>query len=84
MITPRKLTVLTAKHAALPNVAMRPPAITGPTIRERLKTEELSAMALTRSSRPTISIMNDWRIGTSKALNVPRTDGQSHDPANAI
>jgi hypothetical protein len=71
-ITARKLAVFSAKQAVLPNVASKAPAMTGPTIRVMLKMEELSAMALPRSSRPTISIMNAWRIGTSKATQVPR------------
>ena len=72
MITARKLVALAKKQAARPTAAIRAAAITGPMIRERLKTDELSAIALSRSSLPTISITNDWRKGTSKAESVPR------------
>jgi len=36
-----------------------------------LKIEELSAIALGRSSGPTICTMKAWRAGTSKALTSP-------------
>ena len=43
----------------------------GPTTREALNMEEFSAMAFIRSARPTISTMNDWRAGISKAFTTP-------------
>ena len=48
------------------------PATAGPTTREALNIAELRAMALIRSSLPTISMMNAWRAGMSKALTTPR------------
>ena len=43
----------------------------GPTTREALNMEEFSAMAFIRSARPTMSTMNAWRAGISKALTAP-------------
>jgi hypothetical protein len=47
------------------------PATAGPTVRAALKIEALRAIALSRSSRPTISTVNDWRTGASKAFTTP-------------
>ena len=60
------------KHQPSPTAATSRPAIAGPTTRAPLTIEELSAIALLRSSRPTISTTNDWRAGMSKALTMPR------------
>ncbi len=43
----------------------------GPTMRALLKVMEFSAMALGRSSLPTISTANACRAGPSKALTTP-------------
>ena len=43
----------------------------GPATRAPLNIEELSAIAFSKSSRPTISIRNDCRAGTSNAFTVP-------------
>ena len=51
---------------------MSTPAIDGPSRRAPLTIDELSAMALGRSSRAsTISTTNAWRAGVSKALMSP-------------
>ena len=44
----------------------------GPMTRAPLKSDEFSAMAFIKSSLPTISTMNDCRMGMSKALAMPR------------
>ena len=62
---------MTRKQAAVPAVATITPAIAGPMTRAALKVREFSAMALSRSSRPTISTTNDWRAGMSSAFAVP-------------
>ena len=54
-----------------PTRAIRIPATGGPTTRARLNIMELSEMAWRKSSRPTISTVMPWRIGTSKALIRP-------------
>ena len=43
----------------------------GPIKRVALNADEFSAMALARSSFPTISTKKDWRAGMSKAVAVP-------------
>ena len=55
------------------------PAIAGPTTRDALNIDELSAMAFIRSARPTISTMKDWRAGMSNALTTPEQGGESED-----
>jgi hypothetical protein len=45
--------------------------VPAPATRAPLKAVELSAMALGKSSRPTISTFIDWRIGISKAFTAP-------------
>ncbi len=62
---------MTRKQAAVPAVATITPATAGPMTRAALKVSEFSAMALSRSSRPTISTTNDWRAGMSSAFAVP-------------
>ncbi len=52
----------------------------GPMTRARLKPPELSAIASPRSSFTTSSTMNDWRVGTSKALIVPLAIDNSSKP----
>ena len=44
----------------------------GPTMRVPLKTLLFSATALVTSSWPTISTVNDCRMGMSNALTMPR------------
>src|ERR1035441_5091719 len=70
-ITARKLTPLTKKHHPSPMPATSRPAMAGPTTRDALNMEELSAMAFIRSRLPTISTMKDWRAGISKEFAVP-------------
>ena len=43
----------------------------GPTMRARLKPPELSAIASSRSSVPTRSMISDCRAGISNAASVP-------------
>ena len=50
---------------------MSTPAIDGPITAAPLKTDEFSAIAFIRSWRPTISMRNDCRAGTSNRLIVP-------------
>src|SRR6266540_2675418 len=71
-ITARKLTPFSRKHAPTPSAPISTPATAGPTTRAALKSEELSAIAFMRSSFPTSSTTNDWRVGMSKALTTPR------------
>ena len=54
------------------NTPMVRPATAGPTIRAALKIAEFRATALPMSSRPTISMTNDWRVGMSMAWVQPR------------
>jgi hypothetical protein len=70
-MTGRKLSALRKKAGAMPHCAMRTPASAGPTMRAPLNMPELSAMALVRSALPTISTMNDWRVGMSTVLATP-------------
>ena len=53
------------------------PATAGPTRRAPLTIDEFSAIALTRSSAPTISTMNDWRAGISNALTTPSSEAST-------
>src|SRR6185437_1853697 len=62
---------LSAKHHLGPSVPMTIAAIDGPMTRAKLKPAELSAIASTRSSRPTSSTMKLCRAGISNALIVP-------------
>ena len=61
------------KLAASPARSMMSAAIAGPTIRAMLKTTELSAEALSKSSAPTMSKISDCRTGRSSALMRPAT-----------
>ncbi len=69
--TARKLAALTKKQTAGPAAASSMPAKAGPNTRDRLKADELSAMALMRCSRPARSPRNAWRTGISNALIRP-------------
>ena len=71
-----------AKHHPSPTAAMSTPAIDGPSRRAPLTIDELSAMALGRSSRSsTISTTNACRAGMSKALMSPcKTLEREHVP----
>ncbi len=62
---------LTAKAGATPKLAMTRPPAAGPTIRAPWNAAELSATALTTSSRPTVSIMNDCRTTLKSVLATP-------------
>ena len=52
-MTGTKLNAFSAKHAPTPTVAIRTPAIAGPTMRVALFKLALSAIALGNSERPT-------------------------------
>ena len=70
----------------MPITLIRTPAIAGPTTRAPLKIIELSAIALGKSSRPTISTTKVWRAGMSKAVTRPLKRGQNDhvlDPHHA-
>ncbi len=71
MITARELTPFKKKHQPSPIHAIAKPAIAGPTTRAPLKMEELSAMALGKSSFPTICTKKACRMGTSNAFTIP-------------
>src|SRR5712692_5149995 len=62
---------LARKQMVTPTAAMITPATDGPTTAAPLKTDELRAIAFMRSCRPTISMTNAWRDGTSKRLMTP-------------
>ena len=55
----------------MPTVAIRIPAIAGPTRRAALNAALLRAIALGTASPPTISVTNDWRVGLSIAVTQP-------------
>ena len=59
------------KHIAAPTALINNPATDGPTTRAPLTIELLSEIALSKSSRLVISIMNAWRAGMSKAIASP-------------
>ena len=67
-----KLSPFTAKHAAVPAVAMINPASKGPITLVRLKVREFSAIADGSTSRGTISETSEWRAGWLKATIAPR------------
>jgi hypothetical protein len=50
---------------------MTTPAMAGPTMREPLKSPELSATAFGSSRGPTIWNVSDWRPGASNARAMP-------------
>ena len=58
---------------------MSRPASAGPTMRAVLNVAELMATALGRSSRPTISTTNAWRVGMSTALLKPSRRASTED-----
>ena len=60
------------KHQPSPTEATSTPATAGPSMRAALTIDEFSAMALGKSSRVTISMTNDCRVGMSKAFTTPR------------
>ena len=63
---------LRMKHHPSPTAATRTPATAGPSMRAAFTIDELSAIALGRSSRVTISMTNDCRVGMSNAFTTPR------------
>src|SRR2546427_12876832 len=67
----RNETAFNAKHQPGPTAAYTNPARGGPTTRLALKTGELSATALLRSSRGTSEGSIDCRPGGSNAITVP-------------
>ena len=70
-MTARKLTPFKKKQVPIPSHAISNPAAAGPSIRALLNIIELSAIALARSSYPTISTTNDCRPGMSNDPMVP-------------
>ncbi len=60
-----------------PAAPINTPATAGPTIRAALNIDELSAIAVIRSSRRTSSTMNAWRPGMSNALTMPNSTASS-------
>src|SRR6266550_4751737 len=70
-ITGTKLIVLIRKSGATPRKAMMRPPSPGPTTRAILKTDEFKAMALGKSSRPTISTTKACLVGISNELVRP-------------
>jgi hypothetical protein len=70
-MTARNDRPLKKKHQPSPTVASSSPPSAGPMMRAPLNIIELRAMALVRSSRPTISTVKAWRAGASKALTKP-------------
>src|SRR5437870_168313 len=62
---------LTAKAGATPTLAMTRPPAAGPTILAPWNAAELSATALTTSSRPTVSLTNDCRTTLKSVLARP-------------
>ena len=70
-MTAKKLSPFKKKHQPSPIHAIANPAIAGPTTLAPLKMEEFKAIALGRSSFPTICTKNACRMGTSKAFTMP-------------
>ena len=65
------MSALIAKQGTTPTVAIRMPAIAGPTIRAICTITLLRLTALTTRSEPTISITKLCRVGLSIALTEP-------------
>ncbi|GAB2663161.1 hypothetical protein GCM10027169_27010 [Gordonia jinhuaensis] len=61
----------------VPTSVISTPAIAGPTILARLKIIELRATALGNWSLPTISMVNDCRIGASTADTQPTASARA-------
>jgi len=68
----------------MPFVPINTPAIAGPITRAALNSDEFSAIAFIRSSLPTISTMNDCRMGMSNALAMPRIVARTRTCQTAI
>src|SRR6266545_5996683 len=62
---------LTMITGPVPNQWISRPARPGPISRAALNEAEFSPTAFGRSSRPTISTTNDWRVGASNAVPTP-------------
>ena len=58
--------------------AIRKPDKAGPTKRPALKLAEFRLTALAISECPTISEVNDWRIGASKAEEIPNVNAKKN------
>ena len=72
MISARKVSAFSAKHAASDKAASSAPAIGGPIKRPLLNSMAFSASALGKSSRrPTKLPISDCRNGVSKLLSTP-------------
>ena len=59
------------KHSPSPMAATITPPSAGPTVRVKLNSIALKAIAWRRSSRPTMSTVKDCRVGTSIAVMMP-------------
>ena len=70
-ITPANDTALITKHQPMPTVAMRMPAIDGPTMRAEVNTALLRLTAFVTSPCSTSSGTNERRAGLSNAFAVP-------------
>ena len=70
--TGRKLTALMVKHQATPTVAIRMPAMAGPSVRAIVLAEEFRLTALLRSRSGTRSRMMVRLSGLSMANTIPR------------
>ncbi len=70
--TGRNVAALTVKASPSPTATTSRPATAGPAVRATLNIVELRAMALVRSSLPTISTTNACRAGTSSARPTPK------------
>ena len=62
----------TKKHHETPMLAMRRPAIAGPTTRAAVNSALLRLTAFVTCSVPTISTTNARRAGLSSAVTTPR------------
>lgn len=71
MPTAMKLTKFSRNTQPVPISPISTPEIAGPMMPARLNTIELSPTALGRCSGPTISMVNDWRVGASIAAAHP-------------
>jgi hypothetical protein len=71
MITATNESALRTKHHPGPKSEYVTPPRAGPNAKAALNIVELSAIALVRSSRVTISSTKDCRAGASKALAIP-------------
>ncbi len=76
--TATKDTELTRNTGPVPINVMSTPATAGPTMRAALNIMEFNAIALANRSGPTISIVNDWRTGVSRAVTQPSANASTY------